>query len=71
MGLLTSNDLSKLLERPGKFVALSVSVDKIEELEVALGVADDAVEIINLKKAEIAVVILDPFLLKLGALLRR
>jgi len=57
-----------LLERPGKFVALGVSIDKIEELEIALGVADDAVEIVNLKKAEIAVVILDAFLLELGAL---
>src|SRR5947199_1607932 len=58
----------KLLERPGKFVALGVSIDKIEELEIALGVADDAVEIVNLKKAEIAEVILDAFLLELGAL---
>ncbi len=57
-----------MLERPGKFVALGVSVHKIEELEIALGVADDAVEIVNLKKAEIAVVILDAFLLELGAL---
>ena len=59
---------TKLLEGPGKFVALGVSIDKIEEFEIALGVADDAVEIINLKKAEIAVVILDAFLLELGAL---
>src|SRR6266702_172729 len=59
---------TKLLERPGKFVALGVSIDKIEELEITLGVADNAVEIVNLKKAEITVVILDAFLLKLGAL---
>src|SRR5207237_1958072 len=59
---------TKLLEGPGKFVVLGVSIDKIEELEIALGVADDAVEIVNLKKAEIAVVILNAFLLELGAL---
>ena len=62
---------AKLLERPGKFVALGVSIDKIEELEITLSIADDAVEIVNLKKAEITMVILDAFLLKLGALFRR
>src|SRR6267143_815634 len=61
---------TKLLERPGKLVALSVSIDKIEELEIALGVADDAVEIVDLKQTQIAVIILDALLLKLGALFR-
>src|ERR1700737_3865711 len=60
---------TKLLERPGKLVALSVRIDKIEEIEITLGVADDAVEIVDLKQTQIAMVILDAFLLKLGALL--
>ena len=59
---------TKLLERPGKFIALGVSIDKVEELEVTLSVADNAVEIVDLKKTEITMVILDAFLLKLGAL---
>src|SRR5438105_10147861 len=60
----------KLLEGPGELVSLGVSIDKIEELQVALSIADDAVEIVNLKQTQIAVVILNPFLLELGALFR-
>jgi hypothetical protein len=59
---------TKLLERPGKLVALSVGIDKIEELEITLGVADDAVEIVDLKQTQIAMIILDALLLELGAL---
>ena len=40
---------TKLLERPGKLVALRVGIDKIEKIEITLGVADDAVEIVDLK----------------------
>jgi len=60
-----------LLERPGKLVALGVGIDKIEEIEITLSIADDAVEIVDLKQAQIAVIILNAFLLKFGALFRR
>ena len=62
---------AELLEGPDHFVAIGVAGDKIEQVEVALRVANDALEIVDLKKTEVAVVILDAFLLQLGALLRR
>src|SRR5437899_12552498 len=61
----------KLLERPGKLVPLGVGIDEVEELEITLRVADDAVEIVDLKQAQVAVIILNAFLLKFGALFRR
>ena len=60
-----------MLERPGKLVALGVGIDKIEKIEIALRVAHNAVEIVDLKQTQIAMVILDAFLLQLGALFRR
>src|SRR5205814_5298097 len=53
-----------------KLVALGVGIDKIEEFEIALSVPDHAVEIVDLKQAQVAVVILNAFLLELGALFR-
>jgi len=60
-----------LLERPGKLVPLSVGINEIEKIEITLRVADHAVEIVDLKKTEITMIILDTFLLELGALLGR
>jgi len=48
-----------------------VRIDKVEQLEITLGIADNAVEIVDLKQTQIAMVILDTFLLKLGALFGR
>ena len=62
---------TKLLEGPGKLVPLGVGIDKVEELEITLGVVDDAVEIVDLKQAQVAVIILNAFLLKFGALFGR
>ena len=67
-GVHHQNVGTKLLEGPGKLVALSVGIDKIEELEITLGIADDAVKIVDLKQTEITMIILDALLLKLGAL---
>src|SRR5438270_13879429 len=46
-------------------------VDKIKKIEITLGVAYHSVEIVDLKQAQIAVIILDAFLLELGALFGR
>jgi len=43
-----------------------VGIDKVEELEITLCVVDDAVEIVDLKQAQVAVIILNAFLLKLA-----
>ena len=43
----------------------------MKKIEVALGVADHAFEFFDLKQAQIAVVILDAFLLQFAALLGR
>ena len=59
------------METPDHVLPLAVFIDEGEEVEVALGVANDAFEFVDLKQAEIAVVILNPFLLQLAALLGR
>src|SRR4029077_6941337 len=48
-----------------------MGVDKIEEIEIALSVAHHAVEIVDLKQTQIAMIILNAFLLELGALFGR
>ena len=45
--------------------------DESEKIEIPLRVAHHAAEIINLKQAQIAVIILNAFLLELGALFGR
>jgi hypothetical protein len=45
--------------------------DKSEKIEITLGVADHAREIVDLKQTQISMIILDAFLLELGALFRR
>jgi hypothetical protein len=44
---------------------------KSEKIEVPLGVAHDPGKLVDLKQAQITMIILDAFLLKLGALFRR
>ena len=61
----------ELLEAPGKFLAIRVLGNKGEKIEIALRVADHAVEIVDLKEAQVAMIILNAFLLKLCALLGR
>src|SRR5947207_12523767 len=46
-------------------------IDKTKQIEVALGIADNTGEIAQLKQADIAVVILNTFLLQFGAFLGR
>ena len=60
---------TKLLEAPDQFLALAVFVDEIEQVEIALRVANHALEFVDLKKTQIAVVILNAFLLQFAALL--
>jgi hypothetical protein len=59
-----------LLEAPNHFFAVGVLGDEGEQVEVPLSIADDAGEIVDLKQAEVAVIILDAFLLEIVALLR-
>ena len=61
----------ELLHAPGKFFPIGVLGDKSEKIEITLRVAHHAREIVDLKQAQIAMVILDAFLLELGALFRR
>ena len=61
---------TKLLEAPDDVFAFGMRDDKVKKIEVALRVANHAQEIVDLKEAEVAVIILDAFLLQLGALLR-
>ena len=58
-----------MLEVPDQFLPFAVFIDEGKEIEVALGIANHALKILDLKKAQIAVVILDAFLLQLAALL--
>src|SRR5262249_49136375 len=59
---------TELLQAPGKFFPIRVLGDKTKKIEIALGIADHTGEIINLKQAQITMVILDTLLLELGAL---
>ena len=47
-----------------------MSDDKIEQLEIALRVADHTGEVVDLKQTQIAMVILNAFLLEFGTLFR-
>ena len=62
---------TKLLERPGELGMFGVTFDEIENFHVALGIAQNGVVFFQLKKADIAMMILDGFLLQLGAVLGR
>src|SRR4051794_29654107 len=45
-------------------------IDKAEEVEIALSIADDTGVVVKLKQADIAVIILNSLLLQLRAVLR-
>ena len=60
----------ELLQAPGHFLAIGVLGHEREKIEVALRVAHHAGEIVELKQAQVTMIILDPFLLHLGALFR-
>src|SRR5258708_19340404 len=59
----------ELLQAPGKILPLGVLVDETKKVEISLGIAHYAFEIVNLKQAQIPMIILDPFLLQLRAFL--
>src|SRR5205085_1227023 len=59
---------TKLLHAPGQFFALGVGRDKIEQIQIALSIANYTGVIINLKQAQVSVIILNAFLLKFGNL---
>src|SRR5205085_1418889 len=61
----------ELLQAPGKLLAVGVLGDKSKKIEIALRVADDAFEIVDLKQAQVPMIILNAFLLQLRALLSR
>ena len=54
---------SELLKIPDDLFPLAVFVDKSEEIEVSLSVADYSSEFVELKQANVAVVILNALLL--------
>jgi hypothetical protein len=58
-----------LLEAPDHLLAVGVLGDEGEEVEVPLGITDHAVEVVDLKEAEVTMIILDPLLLEVVALL--
>ena len=60
-----------MLQAPGKLFPIGVCENEVEKIEVALGIAHDTGEIVDLKQTEITVIILNTFLLELGALLWR
>src|SRR6266571_1554304 len=61
----------ELLQAPGKLLAVGVLGDKSKKVQIPLRVAHDAFEIVDLKQAQVTMIILDAFLLKFRALLRR
>src|SRR5207253_7141247 len=59
----------ELLKIPNDFLALRMFIDKAEEIEIALGIADDTSVVTQLKQTDIAVIILNALLLQLRAFL--
>ena len=47
-----------LLEVPLGLIAVGVALDEVEDFEIVLGIADDASEILEIKQAQITLVIL-------------
>src|SRR5262249_54979919 len=60
----------ELLQAPGEILPFRVVVDESKKIEISLRIAHDAFEIVNLKQAQVPMIILDAFLLQLRALLR-
>src|SRR5436190_17519459 len=50
---------AELLEGPGELFAFGILLDKIKELKISVGVADDRVEVFQLQQADETVVILE------------
>src|SRR5436309_10147585 len=61
----------ELLQAPGKLLPVVVLGDEREKVEIALRIAHHPFEIVDLKQAQVTMIILDAFLLKFSALLRR
>src|SRR3982750_4495679 len=61
---------TKLLQAPGEILAICVVVDESKKVQIPLCIAHNAFEIVNLKQAQVTMIILDSFLLELRALLR-
>jgi hypothetical protein len=57
------------LETPDHFLAVGMLGHERKQVEVPLGVADDTGEVVDLKQAQVTVIILDAFLLEIVALL--
>src|SRR5438876_11728377 len=60
----------ELLQAPRKILAISVFVDESEQVEIPLRIAHHAFEIVDLKQTQVAMIILDAFLLQFRTLLR-
>ena len=59
------------MQAPGKFFPIRVLGNKSEKIEVTLRIAHHAGEIVDLKQAQITMIILNALLLEFGALFRR
>ena len=60
---------AKLLEGPGKLLGAGVFLDEVKHTEIAVGILDDSVEFLELKKANVAMMVLNGLLLEFGAVL--
>src|SRR5262249_36344379 len=68
-GVHHQNVGAKLLETPNQIFAIAMLIDEGEQIEIALGIANHSFKLVDLKETEIAVVILNAFLLEFVALL--
>jgi hypothetical protein len=60
---------TKVLKRPRQFVGAGVFFDEFKNAQVPFCIDDDALEILQLEEANIAVMILDDLLLEPSAIL--
>src|SRR5438093_8426465 len=61
---------TKFLQRPEKVLAIRMLSHESKKIEITLRIAHYAVEIVNLKQAQITMIVLDALLLELGTFLR-
>ena len=59
------------MQAPGKFFPIRVFGNKSEKIEITLRIAHYRSEIVDLKQTQVAMIILNAFLLELAALFRR
>src|SRR5205814_4466348 len=57
---------TKLLQGPNEFIRLGMCLDEIEYGQIAVGVADDALVVLELQEADVAMVVLESFELYFG-----